>query len=166
MGMYTELIFGARLKEDTPKEVIDTLKYMTGHLKEKEKPKKLAFQTDRNVLCGSSFYFGVHHSESNFYYSDMTDAWTLSSRTNIKNQDGDIEKFLDWIKPYIDRGSGCREMYAITIAESEDEPTIYYLEEPYLEEEEAAEQSGDDEDPSSEAAICGSEKDFTIDDRF
>jgi len=26
MGMYVELIFGAQLKKDTPKEVIDTLK--------------------------------------------------------------------------------------------------------------------------------------------
>jgi hypothetical protein len=28
MGMYTELIFGAELKKDTPNEVIEALKYM------------------------------------------------------------------------------------------------------------------------------------------
>lgn len=30
MGAYTELIFGATLKRDTPIEIIETLKYMLG----------------------------------------------------------------------------------------------------------------------------------------
>ncbi len=127
MGMYTELIFGARLKGNTPQEVIDTLKYMVGDLE--EKPEKLAFETStgRNVLIGGSFYFGVHSSVSKFYYDDIAKAWTLSSRANIKNYEGEIDQFLDWIKPYIDSGSGNREMFAIKIYEEQDEPTIYYL---------------------------------------
>ena len=127
MGMYTELIFGARLKENTPKEVIDTLKYMVGDLE--EKPEKLAFETStgRNVLGESSFYFGVHFPVTKFYYDGIVKAWTLSSRANIKNYDGEIDQFLDWIKPYIDRGSGNREMFAIKIYEEHDEPTIDYL---------------------------------------
>ena len=35
MGMYTELIFGAKLKKDTPNEVIEALKYMLGEIKTK-----------------------------------------------------------------------------------------------------------------------------------
>lgn len=35
MGMYTELIFGADLKKDTPKNVIEALKYMIGDTEEK-----------------------------------------------------------------------------------------------------------------------------------
>ena len=43
MGMYTELIFGASLKTDTPKEVIDTLRYMVGDI---EQPEKLVFDNN------------------------------------------------------------------------------------------------------------------------
>jgi hypothetical protein len=35
MGMYTELIFGADLKKETPKSVIEALKYMIGDIEEK-----------------------------------------------------------------------------------------------------------------------------------
>ena len=35
MGMYTELIFGAKLTKDTPKNVIEALKYMIGDVEEK-----------------------------------------------------------------------------------------------------------------------------------
>ncbi len=53
--------------------------------------------------------------------------WVLSSRSNIKNHNRDIETFLEWIKPFIDSGSGKRDMYAIKISEEQSEPTIYYL---------------------------------------
>jgi hypothetical protein len=51
----------------------------------------------------------------------------LSTRSNIKNYKQEIETFLEWIKPYINGGSGSRNMYAIVIYEEQDEPTIYYL---------------------------------------
>lgn len=34
MGMYTELILGVSLKEDTPNDVIEALKYMIGEVDE------------------------------------------------------------------------------------------------------------------------------------
>jgi len=125
--MYTELIFGARLKETTPKEVIDTIKYMIGDLE--EKPENLAFKTtsNRNVLRGCSYYFGVQNSVTKFYYDDIAKSWTLSSRANIKNYENEIEQFLRWIKPFIEQGSGTRDMYAITIYEEDFVPNIYYL---------------------------------------
>jgi len=127
MGMYTELIFGAQLKKDTPIEVIDTIIYMVEA--GSEKPEKLAFETTtgRNPLRGSSYYFGVHSPVTKFYYDNIASAWTLSSRANIKNYDGEIDQFLNWIKPYIEHGSGSRDMYAITIYEEQSEPTMYYL---------------------------------------
>lgn len=124
MGMYTELIFGASLKTDTPKEVIDTLRYMVGYI---EQPEKLAFDSNRNPLSGGSHYFGVISGATKMYYNDTANCWVLSSRANIKNYDSDIETFLEWIKPFVDSGSGDRDMYAITIYEEQSEPTIYYL---------------------------------------
>lgn len=125
--MYTELIFGAKLKKNTPKEVIDTIKYIIGDLE--KAPENLVFETSsgRNVLRGCSYYFGVHKAVSEFYYDEINKSWTLSSRANIKNYENEIEQFLRWIKPFIEQGSGSRDIYAITIYEEDFVPDIYYL---------------------------------------
>lgn len=122
--MYTELILGVKFKKNTPNDVIETLRYMVGDI---DKPKQLAFECDRNPLRGSSYYFAISNSVSKIWLDFIDDCWRLSSRANIKNYENDIEKFLEWIKPYIDEGSGEREMYAIVIYEESSEPTIYYL---------------------------------------
>jgi len=122
--MYTELIFGAELKTETPIEVINTLKYMVGDIDE---PTNILYKENRNPLMGSSYYFGVNRPVSKMYYDEISKAWVLSSRANIKNYNDEIEKFLGWIKPFINSGSGNRDMYAIVIYEEQDTPTIYYL---------------------------------------
>lgn len=124
MGMYTELIFGASLNEDTPMEVINTLRYMVGDIDE---PETLAYNSDRNPLMGGSHYFGVINGATKMYYNDIAKCWVLSSRANIKNYENEIESFLEWIKPYVESGSGNREMYAITMYEDSELPNIYYL---------------------------------------
>lgn len=128
MGMYTELIFGARLKKETPKDVIDTLLYMMGNTD--EEPENLAFKTvsGRNPLRGSgSYYFGVVDFVGKMWYDKIGEAWIISSRCNLKNYEDEIDTFLKWIRPYIDSGSGEREMYAIVTYE-QGLPQIYYLE--------------------------------------
>ncbi len=128
MGMYTELIFGCSLKQDTPKEVIDTMYYLLG-AKEIENP---VFQTKyyKNGYvffnCGS-YYFGVNKSVCRIWLDEISESYHVSIRFNTKNYENDIESFLAWIKPFIDSGSGDRDMYAITIYEEDEEPTIYYL---------------------------------------
>ena len=124
MGMYTELIFGASLKEDTPINVIDTLRYMVGDIDKLVEP---AIDLDRNPLQGGSYSFGVNTPVSKLLFSETTGEWMLSARANIKNYCSSIEKFLEWIKPYISSGSGCRDMYAIVIYEEDDTPTMHYL---------------------------------------
>ena len=127
MGMYTELIFGANLKKDTPKNVIEALKYMTGE--KKEKPDNFPLPDGRCewLFQGSSYYFGVSRPVSKIMLGDIGGNWILSTRSNIKNYEGEIETFLKWIKPYIDSGSGKRDMYAIVTHEQHNSPTIYYL---------------------------------------
>jgi len=125
MGMYTELIFGAELKRETPKEVIETLRYMIGDVE--EKPKNFPFESFRNPLLGGSFYFAVSTAVSKMWQEKVHGVWRISTRANIKNYDGEIEEFLKWITPWIDSGSGYNDMYAIVIYEESTEPTIYYL---------------------------------------
>jgi hypothetical protein len=126
--MYTEISFGAKLKSDTPQEVIDTIQHLVNG--EHDMVRKTAhpfFQSGRSWLLTSqgSYYFAVNIPPS-FTFDG---AWSLYFRTSVKNYDDEIEKFLDWIKPYIAQGSGEREMYAVVIYEEAEEPTIYYLHE-------------------------------------
>ncbi len=123
--MYTELILGAELKVDTPSEVIEALKYMIGEIK--VKPNNFPFSND---LCDHLFrdcscYFAVDRPVCEMWIGDFGQCH-ISTRSNVKNY-GQIEAFLDWIKPYIQSGSGNRDMYAITIYEDANTPTIYYL---------------------------------------
>lgn len=127
MGMYTELIFGAGLKKDTPENVIEVLKYMVGDTEEKPKDFPLPEGRCERLFRGSSYYFGVNEPLWKMWKDDIGENWVLSTRSNIKNYGGEIEAFLEWIKPYIDGGSGYRDMYAIVTYEEAESPDIYYL---------------------------------------
>ncbi len=126
MGMYTELIFGAELKTDTPMIVIDSLKYMLGETKEKPEDFPLPDGRCEWLFQGSSYYFGVTESVKRMWLDDIDKQYHISTRSNIKNYSDEIETFLKWIEPYIDGGSGNRDMYAIVIYEDSAEPKIYY----------------------------------------
>ena len=127
MGRYTELIFGADLKKDTPDNVIEALKYMIGDTEEKPKDFPLPDGRCEWLFRGSSYYFGVSSPVSKMWKDDIGGNWVLSTRSNIKNYEGEIEAFLKWIKPYIDSGSGSNDMYAIVTYEEAETPDIYYL---------------------------------------
>lgn len=127
MGMYTELIFGVRLKSNTPETVIKSLKYMIGETRERPKDFPLPDGRCEWLFRGSSYYFGVCEPISKMWKDDVSGEYVVSTRSNIKNYEGEIETFLEWIKPYIESGSGGRDMYAIVIYEEQSEPTVYYL---------------------------------------
>ncbi len=126
MGMYTELILGASLKGDTPSQVIETLRQMVNGGKLTNKPDHPFFQERRAfiLLTCSCCYFGVSSSIGRFWNSYGN--YKITTRSAIKNYNGEIEKFLDWIKPYIKSGSGDKDMYAITTFE-DGEPHLYFL---------------------------------------
>jgi hypothetical protein len=133
MGMYTELILGAKLKENTPKNVIDTLEWMCRQDNNRldTPPKDFPFPLEgryRWMLHGGSYYFGVTHGvEPYFEFDRISNAWIIATRSNLKNYSNEIETFLAWLKPHIEQGSGNREFYAIVTYEEASEPTIYYL---------------------------------------
>jgi hypothetical protein len=101
MGMYTELVCAFELKENTPNQIINTLEYMTGQLDEIENiPSHELFKCERwrFMLQSDSYYFdGDTHSTIR---KDLFGSWYVTIRCNLKNYDNEIEKFIDWIKPY------------------------------------------------------------------
>ena len=126
MGMYTELILGCSLKENTPNEVIEVLKFMCGQTE--EKPLNFPFKDGSRIewmLRGGSAYFPCNHCEFSLgeFYKNT---WTLNTRSNIKNYSLEIQEFLEWLKPYVYGGSGINNMYAIVMYEEDEKPKMYY----------------------------------------
>ena len=72
MGMYTELIFGADLKKDTPKNVIETLKYMIGDTEEKPNDFPLPDGRCEWLFRCASYYFGVNRPISKMWFDDIS----------------------------------------------------------------------------------------------
>jgi hypothetical protein len=52
--------------------------------------------------------------------------YSICTRSSIKNYENQIERFLEWLKPYIEYGSGYSHFYAIVTYE-EGDPVIYSL---------------------------------------
>ena len=135
MGMYTEIIFGAELKEDTPNEVIETIYDLItcDNIDEfKYVPEHDFFRLYECFLLkhpGTCFYSTFNKSDKPkiFYINDITNRYILQFKAFIRNYNNQIELFLDWIKPFISFGIDYQKFYAIVCYEEQKEPTIYYL---------------------------------------
>jgi hypothetical protein len=102
MGMYTELVLKAEIEEDAPKQVHDVLNFLFNGAEEpKEKPEHDFFTKERWTMIGRccSFY---HTPFSLSKYSEGH----IFSRSDLKNYNGEIEAFIDWLRPYINEFEG------------------------------------------------------------
>ena len=102
MGMYTELDLKVAIKDDPI--VVNILKDLStgGSSTVKGRLDHPFFETDRcdAVGCGGSYYFdGQPHIQ--FIYDEIAKCWFLTTCFNLKNYNQEIEKFLDWLCPYI-----------------------------------------------------------------
>lgn len=128
MGNYTEIILGFSFKKDTPKEIINVIKYMLNvkpDNKPKELPNHLFFSTPRwdSLFMSDSAYFPCYHAS--FYKSEFNNSLVLDVRSNLKDYDDEIGLFCDWIKPYVESGSGNNDIYCMSIYEDSNEVIIY-----------------------------------------
>ena len=128
MGMYTELVLGLELRYDP--DVIDILNYM---LHEGPEPKinvtsHPLFQTDRwrFMLTCDSYYFDGQTDSKLFseqtYVGPFDKTYYLNVRCNLKNYCSEIEKFLDWLAPYIETDG----FVGYFRYEEFDDPTLIY----------------------------------------
>jgi hypothetical protein len=51
----------------------------------------------------------------------------VSIRCSLKNYTGEIEKFVDWLMPWIENGSGECGLLGYSIPEDGVVPTLFYL---------------------------------------
>ena len=129
MGMYTELILGCEFSKNTPDVLIKALDHVINYPEEEVdmNVQKFIREYDLNyLLFGSSYYFGVNRSSAMFWKDTIDNSYHISTRSNIKNYTNQIEKFLEYIKPYVERGSGYEHrIYAYVQYESDEFPTVY-----------------------------------------
>jgi hypothetical protein len=138
MGMYTEFVFGGALHDDVPDHVVAILRYLVEPIGSKQAetyfrqlkiPDHPFFQTDRwqGIAISSSCYFGYNQPHSALVYDEINRHWVVAIRSSIKNYNHEIEKFVDWIRPYIRKGSGEQDFVGYSLYEADVTPTLYYL---------------------------------------
>lgn len=124
MGMYTELNIGVSLRSDTPENIINILEYMLGDIESQvETTPHPLFETDRwhYMLRCDSYYFDGR-TDSSMEQDSIDHQFKLNVRCNLKNYDSEIEKFMDFIRPYLEtRGFLGYKRY-----EEYDDPTLIY----------------------------------------
>lgn len=107
MGSYTEIYARGTLRKSTPQEVVDVLKAMSMNGPTPETlPDHELFKCQRwgYLGCGSSAYFPA--TVSTVYRDDYSKNWAFLFHANLKNYDGEIGKFFDWIDQYVEGGEG------------------------------------------------------------
>lgn len=129
MGMYTELIFGATLKENTPTYVTQALDNIINDRTNIDLPDEVKQFSDEyslsKLIWCSSYYFGAHSNKPSFTFDKIANRWSISFRANCKNYQNEIEKFIEFITPYVEYGSGTTNIFAIVQYEEDDYPTLY-----------------------------------------
>lgn len=125
MGMYTELVMAAELREDVPKQVVEELQYMLygeGNFADRTPRWRTMLRTD-------SYYF-PGDTRSTLRYDDISRSWYLTIRCNLKNYDDDIVVFLDWIGPYLNEDTGAESGFMGYVRYEEDDmPSLLFLQE-------------------------------------
>lgn len=124
MGMYTEFVCAFELRKDTPPLFIDTIEYMTGQSDSiMEISDHKLFECDRwkFMLKSDSYYFdGDTHSTIR---KDQFGTWIVTIRCNLKNYDNEIDRFIYWVKPYMEsKGFIGYKRY-----EEDKSPTLIYI---------------------------------------
>lgn len=127
MGMYTELVMSCRIKDDPT--IINILKYMIGEEIDKPiLPAHSLFKTDRwNFMLQCSSYYFVPDVVHLLKYDEIGKYWSFINRSDFKNYDDEINKFIDWITPNLEDTFGT--MIGYSRYEEDKEPIIYYSKE-------------------------------------
>lgn len=127
MGMYTELHFNCELKKELPSLVTNILQYMVGENDHRPlPPDHPLFQASRwaYMLRMDSFYFNAD-THSTLRFCEISNAFYLCIRCNLKNYDSEIEHFLHWIHPFLN--SSLNSFLGFLRYEEDDIPTLLFF---------------------------------------
>jgi len=128
MGMYTEINCAFKLKQDIPPEVVAILMHMLDPRNPRpvQMPPHPLFETenwDLLLIC-SSQYFATSKAQSAVWLDEVDGRYRVLIRSNLKNYDDEIEKFIDWITQYIHAVGG--DFLGYSRSETTQVPTLIY----------------------------------------
>lgn len=119
MGMYTEIYVNVDLKENTPENIIEVLEAMCSGDPYAEALK------DKPVRWGYLFNSGSYYTPNTACAKLTCDAiskqYSLLGKGDIKNYEGEIEAFFDFIKPWCEN-----DFIGYYRYEESREPTLVY----------------------------------------
>jgi len=138
MGYYTEFIFKATLKKDTPENIISLLNRVInerdlGHDKVLFDTEDV-FKPDLNhefFKCERWYMLFLctnwdETMQGSLFYKEK-DYWILDIHTEFKNYNGEIDHFIDWITPFI-VGRKKKQFVGSWQGEQMDSPINIYIE--------------------------------------
>lgn len=117
MGMYTEIFVNVDLKEETPEEVIQTLKAICE--KDHESPLLNNKPGRWFMLFNNGSYYTPSTQCAALTFDRISNNWSLIGKGDIKNYEGEIEAFFDYIRPWVEDNFMGYMRY-----EEDDRPTI------------------------------------------
>lgn len=118
MGMYTEIFVNVDLKQDVPASVIDVLRAMCSR---EDSPclESLPSRWSYLFRAGRTNTSCAHLTQNNY------GRWSLLAKGDIKNYEGEIEAFFDWLMPWIDAYKG--DFIGFSLYEEDTEPTLFHF---------------------------------------
>ena len=123
MGMYTEIYVNVDLREDTPKDVIETLKAMCA--KDSESP-LLADKPSRwSYMFNNGSYYTPNTECGLLTWDTIGNQWSLLAKGDIKNYEDEIEAFFEWLMPHVEGELG--DFIGYTRYEESEKPTLILL---------------------------------------
>ena len=127
MGMYTELVVTARIKDDP--DTVALINYMIGEsIEEPEKlPDSELFTDDTcwQIMLQCSSYYHIPRIVHLFEYDEIGKYWCFHNRSDFKDYSNESIMFFEWLRTVLDdRHEGV--MLGYTRYEEDREPIIYY----------------------------------------
>lgn len=125
MGMYTKLSVDIRFRENLPEEVVAALDIMSCNTFEASHtlPQHDLFKSPRwdfMLLCSS--YYHTPFSLTKFHKDEISQSYYLTSSSDFKNYNDEIDLFFDFISPYVEDGFLGYSQY-----EEAEHPTLHYV---------------------------------------
>lgn len=122
MGHYTEIYVNVDLKQDTPADVIEILRAMCGG----EDKSPLDGKPERwDRIFSSGSYYTPNTSVANLTFDEISGRWSLLGKGDIKNYEGEIEAFFEWLSPHIEGQPG--DFIGYSRPEHRQEPALVLL---------------------------------------
>ena len=126
--MYTKLSIDLSFKENLPREVVTALEVMVGDkstedIVSSDLPNHNLFKTYRwDFMLRCSSYYHTPFNLTKLHYDDIAKSYYLTSSSDFKNYDDEVNLFFDFIKDYVEEG-----FLGYSLYEEDEVPTLYFL---------------------------------------